>query len=464
MTRHIERLNLFFILFFGVLALVLANWTVLRSPTLLARDDNPRLVEAELRVRRGRILDRDGKVLAETVGELTVERFYHSPYSPAIGYYSLRYGVAGVEATYDEILRGQSKGLWANALDTLLHRSPIGLDVKTTLDSRIQSAAEQAMGEQVGAVIVLDAGSGDILALVSRPGFDPNLLDDQFDQLSVDERAPLLNRATQGLYQPGSALQLFIVSLSLEANLITLQTDVPQATDTIQVEAISLSCITTPPPDSTLADALSHGCPAPIPDLAVQLGEAGLSEGLAVFGFYELPELPLELSFRSSPTEFASEEALIMEALGQGGMTPSPLQVAWALAALANEGIRPPIRLVSHIEAENGGWDIVVPSGSEIDTGLSASTIERVTRAMVESVQSGATQEAASSTVQVAGHVGIGVSGEEQIPHSWFLGFAPANAPVPLARYLVVVLLENTDDTSSAARIGGLILGETVGQ
>jgi len=452
MTDRLQRLNTVFLFLFGIVALALAYWGIIRAPGLLARDDNPRLVEAELRVQRGRILDRNGIVLAETVGELgALERRYHLPAAPAVGYYSLRYGVSGVEAAYDDLLRGRSDNAWDDWLNSLLHRYPVGQDVQLTLDAELQAVADAALGSYRGAAVLLDARSGDILALASHPSYDPSLLDEQFDKLNDDENAPLLNRATQGLYQPGTALQPLLLAAGLEQGLVQLDAPVRDPAAPVKVGGLSLSCVAAPSEVTpTLTTALASACPAPFADLALVLGSAGLVNGLADFGLFETPvnaAMPLELAPATEPDLAGGEAALIAEAVGQGELTVSPLQMAWAMAAIANEGERPPLRLVRRTGSETAGWEIVIPSTPAAADGLSSQTAAAVTQAMV-----------VSDTEQIAGHMGVAIAGPGGRHNSWFLGFAPAEASRPLARYVVVVLLENTADANAAATIGKTIL------
>ena len=454
MTRRLQHLNTTFLLLFGAVAVALGYWIVLRGPTLLAREDNPRLVEAELRVQRGRILDRNSVVLAETVGEPgALERRYALPAAstPAVGYYSLRYGVAGVEATYDAVLRGRPANAWDDEWDALLHRHPTGQDVQLTLDANLQAAADAALGNHQGAVVLLAIGSArnaEVLAMVSHPGYNPNLLDEQFDALSADENAPLLNRATQALYQPGAALQPLLLAAGLEQGLVLLDAPVSELAAPVQASDVILTCAT-PPLESapTLATALAHACPAPFAELGLALGPAALIDGLAAFGLFDSPELPLELALGTRPQSDGREAALVAEALGQGKLTVSPLQMAWALVAIANQGELPPLRLVLRIGSDTDGWKIVVPASQETGRSLSPQTAAAVTGAMLSAAGD-----------DIAGHAGAAAAGPDDVWNSWFVGFAPAFAPRPMARYVVVVLLENTPNREMAAAIGTAIL------
>ena len=192
---------------------LLALWTTLtmavRAPALTARRDNPRLIDDERAVLRGEIRARDGTVLAFSTavpsisGRTVYSRTYPIPAAaPVVGYYSLRYGASGLEEWADAALRGS-----LSATDRLLHRPQIGGPITTTLDVAEQRAAMQSLAGRIGAAIVLDARDGGVLALASSPGYDPNQLDAEWNQLRNAQDAPLLNRTTQALYQPGPLLQ-----------------------------------------------------------------------------------------------------------------------------------------------------------------------------------------------------------------------------------------------------------------
>lgn len=202
------------ILFFGLVVVAggLLLWQIAASPFLVTRDDNPRQVIAEQRIDRGRLLTRDGIPIAETIigADGIAERRYPYPgLSSVTGYYSIRYGVGGVEATFDPILRGLADQTAEEQLvDDLLHRPLVGRDVTLTIDLPAQVAADVALGDQEGAVVVMEIETGAILVMSSHPTYDPNTLDEMWDSLRQDERAPLLNRATQGLFPVGDMARL----------------------------------------------------------------------------------------------------------------------------------------------------------------------------------------------------------------------------------------------------------------
>lgn len=185
-------------------ALTTAWWAIIRGPDLLARTDNPRRAIADRFVERGQILDKNNQPINITQGQSGsyVRTYLYPDLASVIGYTHPVYGQAGIEASVDSYLRGlqgnpTSLILW-NQL--LYGTPPPGLDVRLSLDLTLQTESDRLLGNHRGALVLLNAETGEIVVMASHPTFDPNLLDENGEALSQDESAPLLNRASQGLY------------------------------------------------------------------------------------------------------------------------------------------------------------------------------------------------------------------------------------------------------------------------
>jgi peptidoglycan glycosyltransferase len=431
----------------ALLAVACGYWSVARAQSLRAREDNPRRVLYEQRLVRGRILDRNGVTLADVdiAADGTVARRYPVPEAaPALGYATLRYRTGGIEKTFDAELRGEAgTTIWEAAWDDLLHHPPQGRDVQLTIDVTLQVQAQQTLHDHAGAVILLDVSSGDILALASNPTFDPARLDETWDALRQDPAAPLINRVTQGLYQPGSALQTVILAQALDDGLVELTDPIPSAADPIPVDNAGLSCVTAPSEPYTMAAAYANACPAPFSDLGQQLGGSGLSRAVWRWGLSTTPP-PLEIPTEAADwetKELISTSVLRAEGIGQGDLTVTPLQMARVAATLANDGEMTAPRLVLRVQQAEGYWEDQSARGEP--------------RAIVSP------QHAASLLdcwvpygEESRGHLGIAVAGEELPPHAWFLGVSQTAGPP----YAVVVLLEHPDDPHQAADIGIALL------
>ncbi|HEX8990945.1 MAG TPA: FtsW/RodA/SpoVE family cell cycle protein [Anaerolineales bacterium] len=211
----------------GILAAGLGDawWSVVRAPELLARTDNPRRAIADLYVPRGSILDRNNEPIDRTSGSSgNYQRDYlYPPLAPVTGYTHRVFGQGGLESSLDGYLRGtqgnpSSLVLW----DSLLYGTPPpGLDVRLSIDLQLQRTADDLLGQAKGAVVLINAQTGEVLTMASHPGYDPNQLDAIGALLYKDTDAPLLNRAAQGTYPPGTILSPFDMSVA-QANAISI--------------------------------------------------------------------------------------------------------------------------------------------------------------------------------------------------------------------------------------------------
>ncbi|MBN1954651.1 MAG: FtsW/RodA/SpoVE family cell cycle protein [Anaerolineae bacterium] len=418
----------------AVLAAVCGYWAVAHADALAAREDNPRRVEYEQRIVRGRIVDRAGTVLADV--EIDASGIVTRTYplleaAPVVGYASLRYGTGGIEAAFDGVLRGEAgRSAWETAWAELLHRPPHGSDVQLTLDARLQQLAQQSLGEGPGALVLVDGQTGQVLAMASAPTFDPGRLDEEWDQLRQNADAPLFNRVTQGLYQPGTALETVVLAQALELGLVHMTDTVAALAVPVPVDGVELSCVETPPASGDWAAAYRAACPGPFAALGEQLGAEGLREAVARWGLLEAPalELPAETG-EWSPQDPA------LEAVGQGSLTVSPLQMVRVAATLAGGGRVPTLRLVAPGEtagpAPGGAQQVIEPE---------------LVQAILAAWQ--------LYGADILGHCGVAVAGEGRPPHAWFVGVSPAEAP----RYAVAVLIEHPLDAERAAEVAVSLL------
>lgn len=453
MIRSLQRLAGGLLVAFAVVALALGYWIVVRGPALLAREDNPRSVLAEQRIRRGSILDRNGEVLAESTVDPatgTVSRHYPEPAAvPVVGYYSVRYGVSGIEAAMDGFLRGEGllnsgEEFWRDLLD----QPPQGGDVRLTLDADVQRDAVALMGDQVGSLVVVTAPQGEVLAMTSSPAFNPETLDADWESLLADPDAPLLNRATQGRYQPGEILQSVLLGVGLNTGVVSPD-DEWQGRRVVSVGDVTLPCAGDAGNAITLATAYIEACPAPFQRVAGLLGAERLLAGLEDFALI-VPQpfvLPVE---PADPG--VTVESLEMLAVGQGDLTVSPLQMALVAAALSDNGRLPAPVLVEGQRAPGGQWQETVPGNAR--GTISRAAVDAVKELMIEAAETGAAQAASRGQARIYGHAGLAISGEDTY-NAWFIGFVYRGDEQAIA---TAVLLENSDDVDGAARIGGAVL------
>ena len=438
LRRTAKELGQFLLLLLLSTALGTGLWSVLRTERLAAHPSNPRRIIAETRIRRGAIVDRNGTPLAdiEVSPDGFVTRTYPVPEAaPAVGYASLQYGVTEIEATCETRLRGDhQRTAWQQFTDDLLHHAPSGQPVRLTLDAALQRLAQQQLAGQQGAAVLVDARTGEILALASAPIYDPAAIDDDWAALTTAPDAPLLNRAVRSPAQPGSIIETVLyASLLAEEALPPLTTPL---TETVALDGEQLACQRSPEGASWDA-ALVHACPAPFAALGADLGSAALAEILGRWGLLERP--PLEITTAARPWDPAAADPAL-EALGQGELLVTPLQMAGVAATLANDGVRPPLHLLPEIPP---GCD--VPPRPTAVPVIEVQTAQRILTLWGEQPTG-------------PGQLGRALAGTER-ELIWYLGVNSAAAP----RYAVAVLLENPADPALAIEIAHILLRAAVG-
>jgi peptidoglycan glycosyltransferase len=457
-TTSLRRLSGAFLLAFAVIGVALGYWAIIQRSELVNRQDNPRLIIEEQSLHRGDILDRNGSLIVTSVVDPsrgTYTRHYLYPEAAAAtGYYSLRHGAGGIEDSWDAILRGDAFLTPAQqAINRILHRPRVGGDTRLSISLGIQQAVRQELDGHPGAIVLMNAATGEILAMDSQPTYDPNTLDATWDKLKVDPNAPLLNRATQALFQPGSALEAVVLGEALNSGHMTLA-DAWSGESAVHLASASLPCAGDGPLSAhTFAEAFIWGCPGAFQTLGSTLGTDGLQSGFSDFGLGETTIFDLPVAVTNSGGSLKPDE-LAPAAIGQGRLTVTPLQMVMVAAAFANHGQIPAPRLVQAIRQPGGAW--VSPASQATPRGtISRTSIDAVAELMREAVLSGAAQGAYSPERTVYGHVGLALAGPGNTFNTWFIGFTDDDHGTPIA---IVVLLENSSATSTASSIGGSLL------
>jgi cell division protein FtsW (lipid II flippase) len=353
----------------GLIAASLANgwWAVWRGPDLLTRTDNARRAISDRYVQRGGLLDRNATPINITQGESgSYSRIYPYPdLAPITGYTHPVYGQAGLEASLDPYLRGlqgnPASRIW---LDHLLYgQPPPGLDVRLTIDLDLQRKADALLGEHTGALVLLNAQSGEILVMASHPTYDPNKLDEEGPSLAQDPRAPLLDRAVQGTYPPGSILDLFHQTAGLGAY--------PSKSSAENLYQ-TLGFYTSPELRLPVAAASASGSELRLSPLQMALAAATISNqgilptprlAMAVNtpqqGWVILPPLGEPAEALSAQSATATAESLMVsgqpfwQATGKGVETQEHKTITWYLAGTLPGWQGTPLALVIAIEEDN---------------------------------------------------------------------------------------------------------------
>lgn len=431
-----------FTVLFVALILQLTYVQVWAAPKLKVNPSNTRAIEDEMKVERGAIVSADGVELA--VNRQSGDYFFREYpqgdlVSPWLGYNSLRYGRAGVERVYNEELSGQSGILGlTNYWDQILGRPHRGADLKLTIEMAVQRAAAEALGDRKGAVVALDPKTGAVLAMVSYPRYDPNELEAVWQQINSDPDAPLLNRAAQGLYPPGSVFKMVVAGAALQEGVVAADTTF---TDTGTVTAggyVVRNYGDNIYGEHTFAQAFSKSINTTFAKVGVTLGADAMARYAGDFGFGQASPWPLAGAKSVFPDPGSMDKAHVAQAaFGQGEVLATPLEIALVASAVANGGaIMKPYIVDRVLDYHQNVLSETRPqTWSKPLTPETAATVKQF---MVQTVTGGTGTSAGIEGVQVAGKTGTAEVADGE-SHAWFAAFAPADDP----QVVVAVLVEN---------------------
>jgi penicillin-binding protein A len=447
---------------FGTLAAALGYWGVVRAPELVRSPYDPAVIAAARTVPRGRILDRDGKVLARNEKDANGE--YYRVYagdaiSHVVGYASRRYGRAGLERSFDAELAGLAGDPLADALRKF---GATPYDPKTltlSLSYDLQRAAVRALGDFKGAVVMLDPRTGEVLALASTPTYDASAIADPttaqktFDALVADKDQPLLPRATLGRYVPGSVFKIVTAVAGLGSGAITPETTYPEQPGAekkgLLVDGFRVRDGHHPETGKTALDfvgATEVSCNIWYALTGLQTGGDQLVRYARRMGFdatlpFDLPTAVSQVTVGDGPAPggFADDVELANAAYGQAETFVTPLQMALVAATVANDGVLMQPRLVTAMTGKKSGTHTIGPS--QMARVIDADDARAINAAMVQAVE-GPLGRRFTSGSKVPGVTTAGKSGTAELggtgePHSWFIGFAPAEAPTIAIAVLV---------------------------
>lgn len=447
---------------FAILAGAAGYWGVVRAPDLTRSPSDAAVIAASRTVPRGRIQDRNGRTLASNKADANGElyRAYISPVvSQVVGYASRTYGRAGLERTYDAELSGLGGDPLSDAFAKFGADRYDPKDLTLSLSYELHRAAVLGLGRNRGAVVMLDPRTGEVLALASNPTYnasklaDPATAAETFAALTDDAGQPLLPRATLGRYVPGSAFKIVTAIAGLGSGAITPNTtyqEQPRAErNGLLVEGFRVRDGHHPETGSAALDfieATEVSCNIWFALTGLETGGEALVDYAGRLGFgepipFDLPTAVSQVTNGSGddPGGFIDDVELANASYGQAETFVTPLQMALVAATVANDGelMRP--RLVTALTGKTGTQTIGPESMSRV---LSAADARAINAAMVEAVE-GSLGRRFTSGAKVPGVTTAGKSGTAELggtgePHSWFIGFAPADDP----QVVIAVLVE----------------------
>lgn len=410
---------------------------------LAAHPLNRRSIETSKNIMRGQILDKNGVKIAYSEpnkqGEYVREYPYGAIFSHVVGYDSPQYGKTGLEGTYNGQLSGlvnPERGLGAI---TQLWQKPGGNNILLTIDSKLQETAYRALGNNRGAIVAIDTRTGAILAMVSKPDFNPNRIDKEWQSVSSAMDSPLINRAVQGLYPPGSIIKVMIAEASLQEKIVdTKKTFECQGKLKIGPDYVLPEANFKAHGKVDLEEALAVSCNVTFGLISLELGRGKLAKTFERYGFSRsVPEEIEEAASRLPNFDKLSDGDIAQTGIGQGSLLVTPLRMAMLASVFANNGKIMTPYLVQQVTAPNGEV-IKQHSASEWLNPVNAANAGLVRDMMVNVVDNGTGIAAKISGLKVAGKTGT-AENPNGAPHAWFIGFAPANQP----KIAIAVIVEN---------------------
>ena len=431
----------------GVLTLHIIYISVFKADELAENPLNQRTSAMQKEVLRGRIMTADGKVLAENLPEGGRNYPWGEAAASVTGYNGENIGGAGLEAHRNMELMGMSRDFSRLGPVAQLLQADKGNDLVTTIDSRAQEAAYEALSGSRGAAVVLDAQTGAILAMVSTPAYDPNFVESDWQHLRDREDSPLLNRAVQGLYPPGSTIKPLVAAAALGENV----TDEKEVFDCSgRLELADGSSIGEYQGEVhgqiDLKEALAESCNVTFGALGLRLGGRKLGKYFENFGFQQ--EIGGEILMAGSHLpEFDSlgQGDLAQTAIGQSSLLVTPMHMALMASAFANDGNIMKPYLVQKVVSSKG----IVMENTRPEKWCSAlepSLAAIIDNYMEQVVQGGTGTAAAVRGIRVTGKTGTAenASGED---HAWFIG----SAQLPSRKIAFAIIVENGGSGGRAA-------------
>jgi peptidoglycan glycosyltransferase len=455
MTKELKRVSLVVASMF--LSLFLAGTLVQAINTEAVANDprNVRNIYESYKTQRGPILV-DGKPIAESVPVDNAYRYLRTYenkiYSSVTGFFSVFRGATGIEAAANSYLSGQSSSQFFEQVSAVLSGNPVtGAAVELTIDPKMQQAAWDALGDYSGALIAMDPVTGNILAMVSKPGFNANRVAshdsdkvrENYVELESNPANPLINKTISGdLYHPGSVFKLVVAAAALESGQYTgsstfdnpVSVQLPDSTSEV-FNSSRKTC--GPKAQVSLSYAMRFSCNVPFVELGLALGQDRIRAQAELFGFGKEIRVPM-LATPSVYPEEMDQAQLGLSSFGQFDVRVSPLQMVLVSSAIANGGLMMQPNLIESVISPN--LSVIQSTQPEVlSQPITAETAEALKKMMVQSVSKGVASNSSVSGVKVAGKTGTAENGEGQRVTLWFTGFAPSVNP----RVAIALVIED---------------------
>jgi len=441
-NNQIVKLFGFIVVLYALLFGFTSYWSVFDADSLEANTANRRPLLEEQRIDRGDILAADGSVIARSVPQgkgddrIFVRRYPEgSLYGNPIGYSFVTQGRVGFELEHNDELVGE-KTEFLSILDELQGRAQEGDNVRSSLDPDAQRAAVEGLGGQRGSVVAIVPSTGEVRAMASIPGYDPNQVPENLKELNSQQSAPLFNRATQGGYPPGSTMKVVTATAALDSGELD-QDSTLSGSSPKQISGAPLNNAGGEQfGEIDMETALTNSVNTWWAEAGEIVGAETMLEYMRRFGFNQKPRLDYPSFQLATSGVFDGNKLLTSDdlidigrvAIGQERLRVTPLQMAEVAAAVANGGELMEPRLWSKVIDPDGRETELDPDRQS--RVMSEDTAAQLNEMMQRVVNEGTGTAAALSGVDVAGKTGTAeIDVDAGVNQAWFIGFAPADDP-----------------------------------
>lgn len=441
LNKRLLFVMIFFVVLFMGLALYLVYFELFKAKTVASNENNRRNWVNEENIARGKIFDKNGNILAYSDIDQNGNQVRHYNYGKAAstitGYTSKSYGKTGIEKTFNNWLLNLRDENMSN-FRKMVVTNDVGNDLHLTIDQNIQNLTYNYMSNYVGAAVVMNPKTGDVLAMVSNPTFDPNSIDANWDNLIANNNGPLVNRTTTGLYRPGSTFKVVTANAMLESNIDENYEDTGseliQNFEIKNFDGISFGHL-------DLRSAFVNSSNTYFAKKTNDMGKETLMNMTDKYMFNKTYPFDLEKYDSVIPYKELNQVDLAMTGFGYGKTQATPLHMAMVTSTIANDGVMMQPKLVKTI-TDKEEKNVYKAKDEKLSIVTSKRNANNIRDMMVDVVNEGTGRAAYIDGIQVAGKTGTTDKSNGFID-AWFVGFAPAYDP----KIAVAIVIEDAADT-----------------
>lgn len=458
-NNQIVKISYIFVGIFLCMILYFSYFQIFEGQEVINNTYNKRQDVFESFTIRGKIITESGEVLAETkvdsLGNETRIYNYGNLFSHAVGISTN--GKMGIELSQDYSLLGSDVNIFEKVSNEFKDEKTLGNNVITTLDVELQKAAYNALGNNDGAIIAIEPDTGKVLAIVSKPDFDPNTVSENWDAIiSDDANSCLVNRATNGLYTPGSTFKIFTFLEYIRENS-DYRNYLYECQGSITVGENKVSCYNGIwHGNEDLFQSFAHSCNSSFINIGLMLDMNSFASTCK--GLFFNRNLPTKLEYKPSSFELnqdSSEFEIMQTSIGQGKTLVSPLHMAMIASAIANDGVLYEPYIVSKVTNHNG-YEVKSYKPTKYGELFTKDEVNLLKEAMGDVVEYGTGTRLKNDKYSVYGKTGTAEINSGDNAHSWFVGYAEdGNDKIAIC----VVMEEMPPGSTWAVPVAGEVFG-----